>query len=213
MVDLKETLDILRNLESLKWKQTSYDMEEENIRNPKNEMSFGRKMLCPLCLISIYVIGRLLGGKFLICIFLVIISAVAWRILSKFIHLRKPAVNQQLDELFYKRKKIQRRIDNLNNRLMDSVVPSEYLSISFVEKLIEYIDSGQVQSLSEGILLLNIETIQQQIDDKTDVQNERIEQLERELKKAKRQLTEAQKAADAARSRATSAELRSFFKK
>ena len=133
--------------------------------------------------------------------------------LSKFIHLRKPSVNQQLDELFYKRKKIQRRIDNLNNRLMDSVVPSEYLSISFVEKLIDYIDSGQVRSLSEGILLLNIETIQQQIDDKTDVQNERIEQLERELKKAKRQLTEAQKAADAARSRATSAELRSFLKK
>jgi len=96
---------------------------------------------------------------------------------------------------------------------MDSVVPSEYLSISFVEKLIDYIDSGQVRSLSEGILLLNIETIQQQIDDKTDVQNERIEQLERELKKAKRQLTEAQKAADAARSRATSAELRSFLKK
>ena len=30
MVDLKETLDILRNLESLKWKQTSYDMEEES---------------------------------------------------------------------------------------------------------------------------------------------------------------------------------------
>ena len=57
---------------------------------------------------------------------------------------------------------------------MDSVVPSEYLSISFVEKLIDYIDSGQVRSLSEGILLLNIETIQQQIDDKTDVQNERI---------------------------------------
>ena len=50
--------------------------------------------------------------------------------------------------------------DSLNNRLMDSVVPSEYLSISFVEKLIDYIDSGQVRSLSEGILLLNIETIQ-----------------------------------------------------
>ena len=212
MVDLKETLDILRNLKSLKWRQTSYDMEEENIKNPRYGMSFGRTMLCPICLIAIYIVGRLFGGNFLDCILLVIIAAVVWgvwRVLSKFIHLRKPSVNQQLDELFYKRKKTQRQINRLNSKLMESVVPSEYLNISSVEQLIYYIDSGQARSLREAILLLDMETRLQQTDD----QNERIEQLERELKEAKRQASAAQKAADAAQSRATSAELRSLLKK
>ena len=73
-----------------------------------------------------------------------------------------------------------------------------------MRKEMEEIRKGRIRAKE-----LNMETRLQQTDD----QNERIEQLERELKEAKRQASAAQKAADAAQSRATSAELRSLLKK
>ena len=187
MINLEETLDILKEMEAIEWKSVTYDTEEKDIKNPTKELSFIKKMIFPLCLIAVYVCCRsFLGGRFLESIFVVAVVAVIWKVVFKIIHMRNDLVRQYT---------------KLDNMLADSIVPREYLDIESVERLILYMDSGEARTLREAISSLKLDHMRE----KMASQEEEIDNLRKEVKSMQASVARANKEAAKARSAASSA--------
>ena len=202
MINLEETLDILKEMEAIEWKSVTYDTEEKDIKNPTKELSFIKKMIFPLCLIAVYVCCRsFLGGRFLESIFVVAVVAVIWKVVFKIIHMRKREVKERLEELSDRRNDLVRQYTKLDNMLADSIVPGEYLDIESVERLILYMDSGEARTLREAISSLKLDHMRE----KMASQEEEIDNLRKEVKSMQASVARANKEAAKARSAASSA--------